>query len=405
MKKCIGLFCLLFICLTANAEITFLDNPVWSTVLEKAKKENKMIFFDAYATWCGPCKQMDAETYKDKAVADYYNANFINVKYDMEKGEGPMLAGRYMVTAFPTLLFLNPEGVLAHKGVGFEVASEFVNLGKTAKDVTSQYYTLKKNAGNLTPAEFLKFAESARAVNDEEFDQLANEFLKKQKDILANADLINFVMTYANTLPDEKALAYFMANKAKVINTGSYTAAQVDEKAVALTVGYALSENLQTNPEDLDLDILKKLTEKYVPEKSFFVYNAFKIQVALNDKNLDVVTATLDTIFTNTPAKVSFDQACGMLINIGPILLEEGKLEPTFAKFDAIKLTSADTANAYMKNYVKAIIYIKNKKFDEFKTIANQLVASNDTPAQVKEDIKAVLVKLAEGKLLKLYHY
>ena len=79
-------------------------------------------------------------------------------------------------------------------------------------------------------------------------------------------------------------------------------------------------------------------------------------------------------------------------------MLEEGKLEPTFAKFDAIKLTGEDAANAYMKNYVKAIIYIKNKKFEEFKAIANQLVASNDTPTAVKEDIKAVLAKLTEGK-------
>ena len=62
---------------TKAAEINFLDNPVWSTVLEKAKKEKKIIFFDAYATWCGPCKQMDAQTYKDQAVADFYNANFI----------------------------------------------------------------------------------------------------------------------------------------------------------------------------------------------------------------------------------------------------------------------------------------------------------------------------------------
>ena len=28
----------------------------WAEILKKAKAENKIIFFDAYTTWCGPCK-------------------------------------------------------------------------------------------------------------------------------------------------------------------------------------------------------------------------------------------------------------------------------------------------------------------------------------------------------------
>lgn len=27
----------------------------WNKALEEAKKQNKLIFLDAYATWCGPC--------------------------------------------------------------------------------------------------------------------------------------------------------------------------------------------------------------------------------------------------------------------------------------------------------------------------------------------------------------
>mgnify|MGYP006173249441 FL=1 len=120
MMKRLLVACLLLMVFSANAaEIKFLENPTWTTVLEQAKKENKIIFLDAYATWCGPCKQMDAETYTNQAVVDYYNANFINVKYDMEKGEGAMLADRYYVSAYPNLVFINPDGVMLHKGVGF----------------------------------------------------------------------------------------------------------------------------------------------------------------------------------------------------------------------------------------------------------------------------------------------
>jgi thiol:disulfide interchange protein len=41
--------------------INFENNLSWEQVKEKAKAENKYIFVDCYATWCGPCKAMDKE--------------------------------------------------------------------------------------------------------------------------------------------------------------------------------------------------------------------------------------------------------------------------------------------------------------------------------------------------------
>jgi uncharacterized protein YyaL (SSP411 family) len=62
----------------------------------KAKKENKLIFVDAYASWCGPCKLMVKNIFPLKTVGDYYNSHFINAKIDMEKGEGIELAKNTM---------------------------------------------------------------------------------------------------------------------------------------------------------------------------------------------------------------------------------------------------------------------------------------------------------------------
>lgn len=42
---------------TINAQIVF-EKGTWEEVKEKAAKENKPIFVDAYTTWCGPCKWM-----------------------------------------------------------------------------------------------------------------------------------------------------------------------------------------------------------------------------------------------------------------------------------------------------------------------------------------------------------
>ena len=79
----------------------------WKEVLQKAKQENKLVFVDLYTTWCGPCKKMAAETFPQQTVGDYFNKNFVNYKIDAEKGEGPGLAGKYEVSAYPTLVFVN----------------------------------------------------------------------------------------------------------------------------------------------------------------------------------------------------------------------------------------------------------------------------------------------------------
>jgi thiol:disulfide interchange protein len=40
----------------------------WEQVKQKAKAENKLIFLDVMATWCGPCKYMDANVYPNDTV-------------------------------------------------------------------------------------------------------------------------------------------------------------------------------------------------------------------------------------------------------------------------------------------------------------------------------------------------
>jgi len=86
--------------------------------LDKAKKEGKLVFMDCYTSWCGPCKRLAATVFTDSSVGAYFNNNYINVKFDMEKGEGPYIAGRYQVTAYPTLLWLDGNGSIKNKVVG-----------------------------------------------------------------------------------------------------------------------------------------------------------------------------------------------------------------------------------------------------------------------------------------------
>jgi len=59
----------------------------WVTLEEAValqKKNPKKIMIDMYTSWCGPCKMLDKNTFKNKDVAEYVNENFYAVKFDAE---------------------------------------------------------------------------------------------------------------------------------------------------------------------------------------------------------------------------------------------------------------------------------------------------------------------------------
>ena len=102
----------------------------WEEALIKAKEENKYIFLDVYASWCGPCKRLKRVSFKDADVGTYYNKNFINVTIDGEKGEGLYLAQKYGVTAYPTLLIIDHQGKKRAKSTGFKKPYILINFGR-----------------------------------------------------------------------------------------------------------------------------------------------------------------------------------------------------------------------------------------------------------------------------------
>lgn len=113
--------------------ITFFQGT-WQEALKKADKENKLIFLDAYAEWCGPCKLMARNTFTDAQVGQYFNATFINFKMDMEKNaDGPRLSKKYALTAYPTLYFIDKNEKVVHTSIGYQEPKDLIQLGKIAQ--------------------------------------------------------------------------------------------------------------------------------------------------------------------------------------------------------------------------------------------------------------------------------
>ncbi|WP_316799751.1 thioredoxin family protein [Pedobacter frigidisoli] len=114
-----------------KSNIKFFEGS-FKDALSLASKQNKLIFLDAKTTWCVPCKVLADSVFTQKAVADYYNQNFINLSMDMEKGEGPGLALRYGVKAYPTLLYIKPDAMEVSKLVGLSKADTLLQAGQIA---------------------------------------------------------------------------------------------------------------------------------------------------------------------------------------------------------------------------------------------------------------------------------
>jgi thioredoxin-related protein len=190
------------------------DTMQWTAILAKAKAENKLVFVDAYTQWCGPCKRMAKDIFPQKAVGDVYNAAFINVKMDMEHGEGPALSMRYGVKAYPTYMFINASGELVHRGLGSMPVDKFIAVGKAASNPETQFFALKKKyEGGEKSAEFLKNFTFACSDAQEEalVDEVANTYLKTQKD-LSTDDNVAFIFRFAKKIESD-AFQYWLKNR------------------------------------------------------------------------------------------------------------------------------------------------------------------------------------------------
>lgn len=176
-------FCLLAMSSLFAQGIQF-ESGSWADVKAKAKAQNKPIFVDAYAVWCGPCKWMSANSFTDASVGELYNSGFINYKFDMEKGEGPAFAQQQSIRAYPTLLFFSPDGELLKKAEGardaeglislakpYLMANNNANQGQTTTDnnweslnfKAWEYYETKSSRSDLSKA--LKWANASIEMN------------------------------------------------------------------------------------------------------------------------------------------------------------------------------------------------------------------------------------------------
>lgn len=181
----------------------------------KAKSENKLIFVDAYASWCGPCKRMAAQVFTQADAGNFFNPNFINLKIDMEKEENADFASKYPVSAYPTLMFLNAEGKLVVKDVGGKSLDQLLDFGKRALGKTDNSGALeeKYKAGDRDPQFLFEYVKALNQFGKPSL-KITNEYLATQKDLTSEFNL-KFIHEGA-VEADSRVFDLLVMNRAKI---------------------------------------------------------------------------------------------------------------------------------------------------------------------------------------------
>lgn len=193
MKNSILLFLLCMLGIQTYSQnqgdgIHFLEGEPWDNVLKMAQQQNKYIFMDCYTSWCGPCKALSKDIFTRKDVGDFFNANFINVKYDMEKGVGKDLRKQYQenIIGYPTLLLIGKDGKVVHQMAGFQEAGVLIAGMKAGMEGNSLFAFKDKYASGNRDLNFIKDYVAA----------LEGAFMRDE--------IAKVVVDYINTLPLEK---------------------------------------------------------------------------------------------------------------------------------------------------------------------------------------------------------
>ncbi|NNE28748.1 MAG: thioredoxin family protein [Saprospiraceae bacterium] len=256
---CLGLF--IYTSLAGQGSTVQFSEQGWSSILERAAQENKLIFLDAYTTWCGPCKQMDKKVFPDTRVADFFNSNFVNAKIDMEKGEGVGIAKNYSISAYPSLLFIDGNGKMVHSAVGYHSSDQILDLASAAMDDSNNLLGLEKRfqEGERDPEFLLKYTRHLAELMNQSHLPVAEAYMEGQDD-WTSSDHLDFIYSLT-TDTDTKLFDYLVENK-------NLFASRFGEEMVGEKIKQLVYQEAEQDQGDQLFAKMDRLFQKVYPDKA-----------------------------------------------------------------------------------------------------------------------------------------
>jgi thiol-disulfide isomerase/thioredoxin len=322
------LFLFVAIGLHAQEEIHF--NSSWSEAKEKAIQSKKLVFIDCYTSWCAPCKWMEKNVFIQPAVAKYYNDNFVNLKVDMEKGEGIEMRKKYNVQSFPTYLFVNTAGEVVHRTASRMEAEAFLAEAKRATDPKRNTAALKEKyeKGTRDLPFLLDYYLALERADRNTASQISGEIIVKITEQELNTELGWKVIKSLARAENDKLGAHFMANQNAYNNWSKLEEREQLKDRLITSTMYSL---IRTGDEQVFMDKLAyfKKSDKTGRKKQGVMLEAdYYLEKGRTDDYVKLTRAALKNELKDDAEKLSFlarRASGGKMVNdqVSPAVLQQ----------------------------------------------------------------------------------
>ncbi len=356
----------------------------WEEAKVKAVEEEKLIFVDAYATWCGPCKRMSKNVFTQEAVGDFYNKMYISLKIDMEKPEGRAFSREFPVSAYPTLFFMNEKGELLKKVVGGKSEQQFLVLGQ---EIAESYdrsgdLAIKYEEGNRDFDLVLKYVKALNNANKSSL-KIANDFLRGQQGLTPNqrAQFLFEAMVAA----DSRLFSLFIKDRQSI---ESLMGIDLVEEKIKEACWNTIRNAIDFESEALLSEAKLKMSEHLKSQSEEFGYNA-DYEFAKANANIEMLNSSAILIAKN----IANDDAerlhdlCNELLQYRLIDNSVVQSSEKIAKMAVDKLDDPE----YLLTYSK-ILFANNKSKKALKSAKKALEKS--TNQQERKEIEEWIIQL-----------
>ncbi|CAN5475644.1 hypothetical protein BH09BAC4_BH09BAC4_29160 [soil metagenome] len=281
--------------------ITFFTGS-WKDVLAEAKRQNKPVYVDVYTTWCPPCKRMAVEAFPNSKIGAKFNVHFISYQLDAEKGEGIDIAKRYVVSSYPTALYIGPNGALIHRAVGYTGINGMLDQANKMLETPQLRPTVARGDkdfvdGRRDPAFLRKYLKTRQTLN-----RPTHEVLDTYLDVLpASERLTNETMLFAAEALQSsttKAFDYLIKNRSRVAS--SEPAQQNLKTTIADALTRALDNDFRrataTSDEVLLETVIANSERSVASANPFVIRQEAEKEEAANDYRLKFLTQTNNAV-------------------------------------------------------------------------------------------------------------
>ena len=350
-----------------------------------ALKEGKMIFVDAYTTWCGPCKRMSKFIFPLDEVGEFYNQNFINVKLDMENGEGREFQKKYRVFAYPTFLFLNGNGDELYRKIGGMDARNFVLTGKKAllKDNNHTQLQQEYESGNRS-SEFIVGYIKSLSKAGKPVISIVNDYIGSQTSMNTTANLT--ILYYGAEEADSRIFELLMDHRDEVAKLmGTQPLLSRIEEACWATVEKAKMFSVA----DLVEEAIHKMQIYYPEEGKRFAFRA-RLSYFAHTENYEEYLKVAKMY-----AKIGDEEKMELAENINIHLAHNYDLMKWAQKW-ILEIDKPDHSSGYY--YLTAQILYKNGQYDDALDMASKARQFAMQTGSEKQTIE-LLIKAITDKL------